>query len=143
MQGQQQLKHLLHFLQRLVHLCRNNTKVTAISSGTVALHRLLVLSKICWAPNPVWHSCDSAPDKSCRSADSCLPVKFSGVAGETSLGPETDAQALGHADLEIRSNPRQERPALRQEIGVPLEAVSDQTVGQIQKQMQGTSFSVA
>lgn len=58
-------------------------------------------------------------------------------AGETS---DAEEYTSGAHSLEARPLPRQERPALRQDVGVPLEAVSNQTVGQIQKQMQGVAY---
>ena len=60
-----------------------------------------------------------------------------GNAGEAS---DAEEHTSGAQSLEVRPQPQQERPALRQDVGVPLEAVSNQTVGQIQKQMQGVAY---
>lgn len=60
-------------------------------------------------------------------------------AGEQAV--ERDLPAAGSLAMQQRTPIRQARAPLRQDIGVPLEAVSNQTLGQIQKQLQGGLYT--
>ena len=52
---------------------------------------------------------------------------------------DAEASAAGNEQFEQDMNAEpQMRPKVRQEVGVPLAAVTDQTVGEIQQQLQGS-----